>query len=132
LGHQVWYCGSSTIYHVGGGTLAYANPHKTYLNFRNNLWLLAKNLSLSRLLWVFPARLILDGVAALQLTLKHKSFMYMNAILKAHFAFYGSLSAIIKKRNAFDAPYSLPQSVFSKSILVQYFLLKKKKYSALK
>ena len=131
LGHEVWYCGNSTIYHVGGGTLAYSNPRKTYLNFRNNLWLQAKNLSVANLLWVFPARLVLDGVAALQLTLKHKNFKDMIAILKAHFAFYGSLSNIIKKRNTFDAPYILPKSVFSKSILIQYFLLKKKKYSEL-
>jgi hypothetical protein len=80
---------------------------------------------------VFPARLILDGVAALQLTLKHKNFKDMNAILKAHFAFYGSISGIIKKRNTFDAPYTLPKTIFSKSILIQYFLMKKKKFSEL-
>ena len=132
LGHEVWYCGSSIIYHVGGGTLSYANPRKTYLNFRNNLWLLTKNLSLSKLLWVIPVRLVLDGVAALQLSLKYKDLKGLDAILKAHFAFYASLPSMATKRKNFDAPYTLPSSVFSKSILIQYFLLKRRKYSDVK
>jgi GT2 family glycosyltransferase len=132
LGHEVWYCGSSVIYHVGGGTLSYANPRKTYLNFRNNLWLLTKNLPLLQLLWVIPARLVLDGVAALQLSLKYKDLKDLNAILKAHFAFYASLPSMATKRKNFDAPYTLPSSVFSKSILIQYFLLKRRKYSDVK
>ncbi|MBQ8968966.1 MAG: glycosyltransferase family 2 protein [Bacteroidaceae bacterium] len=60
----------SVAYHLGGGTLPQGNPHKDYLNFRNNLLLLYKNLPEERLRTVFRIRLWLDALASLQFLLK--------------------------------------------------------------
>jgi GT2 family glycosyltransferase len=64
-GLKVYYCGASVVYHVGGGTLTYANPRKTYLNFRNSLLVLIKNLPLGELVWKLPFRWLIDYVAVL-------------------------------------------------------------------
>ena len=61
---------ASVVYHVGGGALAYNNPRKTYLNFRNNLWMLRKNLPKKRLWWVMTVRFFLDYAAALMFLVK--------------------------------------------------------------
>lgn len=63
LGYKVMYCAQSTIYHVGGGTLNAENPFKTYLNFRNNLLLLKKNLPFWRALFVISVRFCMDLLA---------------------------------------------------------------------
>ena len=55
----------SVVYHVGGGTLQVGSPLKTHLNFRNNLYMLFKNLPLSSLFIIIPIRLVLDGIAAI-------------------------------------------------------------------
>ena len=54
----------SKVLHIGGATLEKSSPKKTYLNFRNNLYMLFKNLKLNQLLFIIPIRLILDGIAA--------------------------------------------------------------------
>ncbi len=59
----------SVVYHVGGATLGYENPRKTFLNFRNNLLMLRKNLPISRLSWVMIVRFFMDYLAALQMLL---------------------------------------------------------------
>jgi hypothetical protein len=61
---------ASVVYHVGGGALPYNNPRKTFLNFRNNLWMLKKNLPKRRLWWVMTLRFFLDYAAALFFLLK--------------------------------------------------------------
>lgn len=60
----------STVYHVGGATLKKENPHKTFLNFRNNLVMLYKNLPQEELGPVMRVRAVLDYVAALSFLLK--------------------------------------------------------------
>ncbi len=64
-GRKVYYCGTSAVYHVGAGTLAYGNPKKIYLNFRNNLTLLIYHLPARQLWWKLPMRVALDCLAAL-------------------------------------------------------------------
>ncbi len=131
LGFEVWSCPQSVVYHVGGGTLAYSNPRKTFLNFRNNLWLLTKNLPARHLMLVLPVRLVLDGVAALQLTIKHQSLKDLTAILKAHFSFYSSIPSLLAKRKAFPAKFEVPHTVHRNSILLSYFLFKQKTFTQL-
>ncbi len=111
----------SEIYHVGGGTLDHTSPFKTYLNFRNGLSLLVKNLPLNKLIWILPIRLILDGIAAIKFTFD-SSPSHLIAILKAHFHFYCRLSKTWKKRTH----VSEPRSSF---IIKEYFLKGKKKFS---
>jgi riboflavin kinase/FMN adenylyltransferase len=91
----------SVVRHVGGGTMDYLNPRKSYLNFRNSLMTILKNESKKKLLWLLPTRLILDGVAALMYLTKGQ-FRHIKAILDAHFFVYGHLSDILKKRRFYS------------------------------
>lgn len=96
-GKKIFYTHKSTIYHVGGGTLNKTNPRKTFLNIRNNLTMLVKNLPITTLLWVLPLRMILDGFAAIFLA-KKEGFSHFTAVLKAHFSFYSHIPGTWKRR----------------------------------
>ncbi len=97
-GRKVYYCGKSTVFHVGGGTLNKQSPQKTYLNIRNNLSMLLKNLPIAALLWVIPVRLILDGIAGIYFGLKD-GFPHLWAVVRAHFGFYAQAPKTWKLRN---------------------------------
>ena len=97
-GRKIYYCGKSTVFHVGGGTLNKQSPKKTYLNIRNNLSMLLKNLPLSTLIWVIPSRLILDGIAGIYFGLKD-GFPHLWAVVKAHFGFYAQAPKTWKLRS---------------------------------
>ncbi|MEZ5056181.1 MAG: bifunctional riboflavin kinase/FAD synthetase [Saprospiraceae bacterium] len=96
-GFRIMVCTESVVYHVGGGTLSYNTPRKTFLNFRNSLYTLFKNENKWKLLWHIPARLVLDGLAA-GLFLTEGKFSHISSILRAHFAFYASFFKLLKKR----------------------------------
>ena len=96
-GKKIFYTGKSTVFHVGGGTLNVQSPQKTYLNIRNNLSMLIKNLPLSSLLWIFPFRLILDAFAGIYFGIKN-GFPHFVALLKAHFGVYRQFSGTWKRR----------------------------------
>jgi GT2 family glycosyltransferase len=97
-GKKIYYCGKSTVFHVGGGTLSKQSAQKTFLNFRNNLSMLLKNLPLKSLFWILPFRLILDGFAGIYFGLKN-GFPHFAAVLRAHFSFYGQFSGTLKRRS---------------------------------
>ena len=97
-GYKVMVEPKSVVYHVGGGTLNTGSPIKTYLNFRNNLFMLFKNLPTFSLFTTIPARLVLDGVAALTFLNKVKGLEHILAIAKAHFVFYFEIPKLIAKR----------------------------------
>ena len=97
-GRKIYYCGKSTVFHVGGGTLNKQSPQKTYLNIRNNLSMLLKNLPIAALLWVIPARLILDGIAGIYFGLKD-GFPHLWAVVRAHFGFYAQAPKTWKLRS---------------------------------
>ena len=132
LGHKVGVCGTSTVYHVGGGTLNAINPYKTYLNFRNNLYLLVKNYHLSSLAIKLFCRLLLDGVAALRFLLEGKP-SYTLAVLKAHISFYLSFTLMLKKRRKrkFAVSQSNHTGFYNRSILADFFLKKRKRFTEL-
>ena len=88
----------SIVYHVGGGTLDSSSPFKTYLNFRNNLYMLFKNLPVTDLIKTIFLRLILDGIAGLKFITKKRGLSHVLAILRAHFVFYLNLPRLISKR----------------------------------
>ncbi|MCH2193167.1 glycosyltransferase family 2 protein [Kordia sp.] len=125
-GYKAKYIGESVVYHVGGATLDSTNPRKTYLNFRNSLSLLVKNLPKGKLIPVIFLRLVLDGIAGIQFLVKFK-FNHFFAILKAHFHFYGRLLKIVKKREKVQQKKYFDQ----KSIVYSYFIKGKKQYSDL-
>ncbi|SFH96157.1 glycosyltransferase family 2 protein [Halpernia frigidisoli] len=100
-GKKILYCGKSTVYHVGGGTLNKQSAQKTFLNIRNNLSMLLKNLPLKSLFWILPLRLILDGFAGIYFGLKN-GFPHFEAVLKAHFGFYKEFNETLKRRGNFQ------------------------------
>ena len=92
---------------MGGGTLNVGSPFKTYLNFRNNLYMLFKNLPLSSLFTTIPIRLILDGIASLTFINKKKGIEHLIAVMKAHFYFYFEIPKLITKRRKISQKSSL-------------------------
>lgn len=96
-GYGVWCFPQSVVYHLGGGTLEYESPRKVFLNFRNSLFTLLKNESTAKLLWLIPARFLLDGLAGVRYALKGQ-FKAIGAIVRAHFSFYGQWKKTLHKR----------------------------------
>ena len=117
MNYKAKYTSESVVYHVGGATLNESNPKKTFLNFRNSLLMLTKNLPTNKLVPILLFRLVLDGVAGIQFIFKGK-FIHCWAIIRAHFHFYHLINKTLKKRNGtqFENYYQ------SKSIVYNYFL----------
>ena len=129
-GYRVEYCPQSTVFHVGGGTLPKSNPRKTYLNFRNNMALLYKNLPKRRLAWVMCSRIVLDYVAGFKFLMERKPKEF-SAVVDAHKAFYKWLPQLKKKRQGLKQQ-SRVSGMYQGLLLIDYYLLGKKKYSDLK
>ncbi|WP_288437925.1 glycosyltransferase family 2 protein [uncultured Chryseobacterium sp.] len=96
-GKKIYYTGKSSVYHVGGGTLNKQSAQKTYLNIRNNLSMLLKNLPFPQLILVIFSRLCLDSVAGIYFGLKY-GFSHLWAVIRAHFGFYAQLPGSWKLR----------------------------------
>jgi GT2 family glycosyltransferase len=131
-GYEVWYTPDSLIFHVGGGTLPNESPKKLYLNFRNNLLLLRKNLPPEMLFRILLTRKILDGVAALQYLLKGKPLLFM-AVLKAHRDFYRLWKTEYAdySRPVHHSPMQL-DGWYNHSIVAAFFLKGIRKFNQLK
>lgn len=123
LGYKVYYCAESTVYHVGGATLQQGNPQKTFLNFRNNLCMMAKNLPANQLFPIIFVRLSLDGIAGVRFLLQGK-LSHLWAVFTSHFAFYSLLPKMLKKRNTLQSKDYYKVN----SIVFKYFVNGIKKY----
>lgn len=111
LGHIIKYNSQAIVYHVGGATLQQGNPKKTFLNFRNSLLMLTKNLPKQGFCGILFARLVLDGIAGIQFLTQGK-FKHTWAIIKAHFSFYSLFSKYYKKRDKFQTQeYNIVKSI---------------------
>jgi len=128
LGYNIKYVGTSTVYHVGGATLQETNPHKTFLNFRNSLLNVIKNVPKQWFLFVVFSRLILDGVAGLKFLVELRP-IHTWAIVKAHFSVYGNFYRFLKKRRKLQKKYVYNLHT---SIVWQYFILGRKKFKNLR
>lgn len=126
-GYSIWVQPDSEIYHVGGGTLTVLNPKKTYLNFTNGLAMITKNSRISKLFWLIPVRLVLDGIAGLKF-LADGQPKHTWAIVRAHFNFYFNLFRWIKKRKGHYPELSI---ISQSSIVWSYFVKKRKNFSDL-
>ena len=128
IGYRVKYVGNSTVFHVGGATLKETDPQKTFLNFRNSLLNVVKNVPKKWFLFVVFSRLLLDGIAGLKFILELRP-IHSLAILKAHFSFYTNFYKFLKKRKVLQkkSNYNLHTS-----IVWQYFILGRKKFKDLK
>ncbi|MNF50287.1 N-acetylglucosaminyl-diphospho-decaprenol L-rhamnosyltransferase [compost metagenome] len=80
-GYKIKYNSESVVYHVGGATLQQGHPKKTFLNFRNSLLMLTKNLPKDKLYWILFCRMILDGIAGLQFLLSKHTVLSTNFIV---------------------------------------------------
>ncbi len=132
LGYKILYTPEVTVYHVGGGTLPNNTPRKIFFNYRNNLFLLFKNLPSKSFVNVLATRLFLDGISALIYVLQLKiSFFW--SVIKAHFAFYCSLRKLMIKRKTCKnmERVNRPGEIFPKSILVMFFIKKKRYFNQL-
>lgn len=131
-GYKIGYIGQSTVYHVGGSVISYGSPQKLYYNFRNNLVLLIKNETTKRLLWLFPFRLMLDGVAGLRLLLTGDVKGTLT-IIKAHFHFYRDIRKWLARRKEAERNITHRNEVgrMNKSIIWQFFALRKKTFPRL-
>ncbi|MDO6808975.1 glycosyltransferase family 2 protein [Zobellia galactanivorans] len=117
-GHKVLYVGASKVYHLGGSTLSNMNPKKTYLNFRNSLFSITKNLPRKQAFILIFIRLLLDAVAALRFVFQLK-FNHCFAILRAHLSFYRQFRKMYKKR---EKANFIPKYYLIKSIVWQHFV----------
>jgi len=126
-GRIIKYIGRSSVYHLGGATLASENPKKTFYNFRNSLLLLVKNVKGSGAWLTISLRLILDGVAGVQFLLKGK-IAHTVAIIKAHFSFYSLLPKFLKKRKSEASKILYYQR---KSVVWRYFINKNRIFKEL-
>lgn len=123
-GHKIGFCPHSTVYHVGGGTLNAQSPYKTYLNFRNNLLMLAKNHRGSSTFVRVFSRLLLDGIAALRFLTEGK-LRSIFAVARAHISFYLSLASVLRKRKTETAQLNLPNlKGYYKRSVVKAFIAK--------
>jgi len=128
-GYTCAYVPSALIYHVGGATLAAVNPKKTYLNFRNNLLTMLKNLPTKQLWFTLIMRMVLDGVAGFKFLISFK-FAHFWAILSAHISFYRMFSTYWKKRK--QQATKVDQYYQHQSVVWQYFVRHRKTFTALK
>jgi GT2 family glycosyltransferase len=126
-GYKVFVQPASVIYHVGGGTLPKSNSRKTFLNFRNNLIMLAKNLPVTEALWKIPFRFLLDAITAFRALFSGKGGDFM-AILKAHLFFFKWL-CFHRSRSVFPKIKSgTPAGWYRGSVAWNYFVLKKRTF----
>ena len=133
VGKSIYYDGGSSVYHVGGGTLAQGSPIKVYYNFKNGLTMLVKNLPTPELIYKIPFRLILDWAAALNF-LVHGHVSNALAVIKAHIFFLAGIGHDLRKR-ARSAQFGFAVRrglILNKWIVIEYFLKKRTLYREIK
>lgn len=126
-GGKIYSLPQSVVYHIGGATLSKSNPHKTFYNFRNSLYMLYKNLSKKELFPIIFTRLCLDGIAGIHFIFLGKP-KHCWAIVRSHFAFYKHLPKLRAKRKG-TTPYRISRKPCS--IIQQYFINGQKTFKQL-
>ncbi len=122
---------ASVVYHLGGGTLPTNSPRKTYLNYRNNLYMLYKNLPSCRLWYVMPLRMCFDGLSAAVYLLQGRLTL-VKQVWRAHMDFYRALRSLRVKRHLIHANTSpdlckqIFEVVYHGSIVMRYYVGKRK------
>ena len=130
-GYTIWYCPEAIVYHVGGGTLNKENPYKTYLNFRNNLFMLQKNLPLARAILIIFIRFWLDLLAVIRFLAEGKS-RDAQAVSKAHVSFFRYFRKTAAKRKQATSADKIPVAgMYNGSIMWAFFIRGKKYFSDL-
>ena len=127
-GYAIICCPASVVYHVGGGTLPKGNERKVYLNFRNNIIMLLKNLPANEKIWKIPVRFFLDILFAFKNLFTGYSASFV-AILQAYLSVikwsFSSKSKTTRKKTSIKKL----TGVYEGSIVWDYFIKKKKRFS---
>jgi len=129
MGYRIVVNPKSVVYHVGGGTLPNNSSKKIFLNYRNNLLLLLKNLPKKNIIPIIFSRLMLDGLSGFIYLVSFK-FDFFFAVIKAHFSFYGKISRTFKKRK--PDLNKKHKEIYNQSIVFDYFIKKKDTFNKLK
>lgn len=123
-GYKVWFCHKSVVFHLGGGTLKSLNPGKTYLNFRNSLFNIIKNIQQPNWFNILFFRLLLDGIACIKFLISGQ-LLHILAVIKAHWVMFFRFRYYYNSRgDLLNANYYKTSSV-----LVNYYLRNKKNFS---
>jgi len=125
--YKTYFEPSSVIYHVGGATLSTNNPQKTYLNFRNSLFMLLKNLPKHKVFPILFVRMLLDGLAGIQFLIKLKPAHFV-AVIRAHLGFYSKFGMMKSKRST---SYKNENYYLLKSIVTNYYVYRRKVFRLL-
>ena len=129
--YKIMYCAESTVFHVGGGTLNAESPFKTYLNFRNNLVLLQKNLPAGKSIVIIFLRFWLDFLSLLKYLIDGKPKNAL-AISKAHIYFIRNLARNTVKSRKIPKHTLNKNGLYIGSIVWDYFVRNKKTFTSLK
>lgn len=129
MGYRIVYTPKSVVFHVGGASLESGSAQKVYLNFRNNLLMLYKNLPPKRFRAIFAIRLFLDPISALVYLIKGKPQLFL-AVLRAHRDFFRRRK-LYPKRGKRQIPFVHSPSLGSFSIVWHYFIRNQKHFSQL-
>lgn len=132
-GYQIWYCGQSAVYHLGGSTLQKGNPQKTYLNFRNSLQMMLKNEDTHRLWWLIPVRSTLDLIGSVFFLLNGKP-QHSASVHKAHSDFFFKFKKWWHKRDFIERNVHSNEvkGIYKNAVFFEHFVLRKQKFSDLK
>lgn len=131
-GKSIYYIPQSEVFHLGGGTLNAMSPHKTYLNFRNNLFMLYRNLPSNKLRKTILIRLLLDGVAAIKF-LVSDGFGHTRAVYRAHRHYFKRIPELRRERNNLlkNVTTTTHTEIYPQSIILHFFLHGMKRFSDL-
>lgn len=129
LGMDILYCTEAEVFHLGGATLQQGNPQKLYLNYRNCLKMMYKNLPPKRLIPTLWVRMILDGMSSAVYLCKLQ-FKFFFAVFKAHLVFYASLPKLIAERKKLKktAKKYYHNEIFNGSIVYRSIIKKQKTF----
>lgn len=125
-GYKIFVQPASVVYHVGGGTLPQGNSRKTFLNFRNNMIMMHKNLRFSSAVWKLPVRIVLNAVVAVKsLGSSPGDFL---AIAKAHRHYLLWILKRPKQQGKLDS-YPTMSGWYKGSVVLDYFVHGRKTFS---
>lgn len=131
-GYRIVYTGDSTVYHLGGGTLQYDNPRKTFLNFRNSWFMLIRNSTAPGKITIFFNRWLLD-LASISFFLIQFKALSAWAVIRAHMAVLINLRKLVKehKQLTISAKNNSKIQPAKFSLAWQYFIKKRKGFQEL-
>ena len=131
-GRRIGYTHQATVFHVGGGALGYGSPRKTFLNFRNSLIVLTRNLHEGWLPMRLLRRLVLDFFAGAKFLLEgHGSHTWQ--VVRAHWSFFGRLPRVLRERRHLLQEERTPDltGMYHRSVAYDRFILGWKRFDEL-